>query len=122
MELFQKLFGILLIPSRIERLGVAHELVHAHPAGQLAPLRQIAHPAQHAHRIQHRIEAEDPHAARLRFERAQQMFDQSGLASAILAHQPQNAAARDKHRHVVERRLGPEMARQTADGDDGLGR
>ena len=37
------------------------------------------------------------------------MFDQGGLAGAILTHQPQYAAARDKDRYVIERRLGPEM-------------
>ena len=77
--------------------------------------------AQHAHRITHRVEAKNPHAAGLGLERAQQMLDQGGLARAVFAHQSQHAAARDEHRHVVKRYLGPEMARQAADGDDGLG-
>ena len=48
------------------------------------------------------------------------MFDQRCLASAILAHQAQDAAARDDHRHVVECCLGSKMTRQPADGDSGF--
>jgi len=94
--------GIGIVPARIERARVAHQLLDTHPRGKIVFFGEVTHAREHADRIGDRIETEDPHRSALRSEQAEQVPDQRGLARAVDADQAVHRAGRHREADRVK--------------------
>ncbi len=121
LESGAELFGILGIPTRVERPAVTQQLRHAHPRGQVAVFREVAQAPQHRDRRAHRVEAEHLDRALLGPQQPQQMLDQRGLPGAVGANQPEDHPPRDLQRNVLQGNLRSKGAADLAQTDHGRG-
>src|SRR2546422_2623173 len=77
-----------IVPRRIERARVAHELVNAHPAGEVVFLGQVADPRQDGDRIGDGIESEDAHRAAFRPHKTRKGFMDRVLPPSVSPTEP----------------------------------
>jgi hypothetical protein len=118
MKLFAQPLGVIVVPVRIKRRRVAHQLLDPHPARQVAVLGEIPDARKHRGRVRRRIEAHYAHLAAVRAERAEQVLHQRRLAGAVLADQTEDAPAFGVKRHVVQRDLVAEAVGEVLHRDD----
>src|SRR3990172_6335362 len=117
-ERLPQLFRVRIVPGGIERSRVANELVHAHPAGEVVLLGEIADPRQDGDWIGDGIEAEDAHRAAFRAQQAQDVLDERRLARAVCADEAVDRPAWQGQAHRGQSRRRTKAARQLRYVDD----
>ena len=115
-----QLLRVGIVPGGIEGARVANELAHAHPAGEIVLLGEIADPRQDADRVGDGIESEDAHRAALRSQQAQEVLDERRLARSIRTDEAVDRPTRQGQAHRVEGGRAPESSRQLRYADDRL--
>ena len=102
IELPQQLRGALVIPGRIERLQIRHEVLHGHPVRHLLVFRDVADLREIVGIEPAGVAAEDFRQARRGLDQVHQQLDRGRLAGSIWAHQGEDAALRHGHVHAVQ--------------------
>ena len=89
------------VPFGVEGLGVPHEFVDAHPAGEVAIFGEVADFAEDAFGVLDGVFAEDVDGAGVGFEEAEDVSDEGGFAGAVFADESEDGALGDGEGGVV---------------------
>jgi hypothetical protein len=102
LELIEQRVGTFVVPGRVERLEIGHQVLDRHPLGHLLVLGDVADPLEVSRGQPARVGVEHERPARGRLQNVHEHPDRRRLACAVRADQTIDAPPIHGQRQAVQ--------------------